>query len=305
MNDEPLTQAGDDDELDEAAIAEGLFQDVTDRYIGPEVVRRREAGDWDEDELVRNALISFGQDGAVRVLLNEEVKGMVTATATRPLEKGETVFTEDIGRIADFSWENDDGHSTYIAVLPCAAGMALLTKYRHNVKVSSDHLDAAEEFLNYAVHASSNGHCRVFIENAYGACELLAKAELLRLAGNTLSDSKSHERVRQAYNLWAKLGNTEHRFAQLLNRIARLRRPARYLEAPLELSTQDIEDIAGTLHAMHEHVVRVAPRPGRDPEDEVPVRINAIARRDLKAGQLLTVEDVSIFPPKPPKTRRT
>ena len=49
-----------------------------------------------------------------------------------------------------------------------------------------------------------------------------------------IRDTKQHRVRRGVYNAWAASGNTEQRFADLLNTLQDLRAPARYLERPLE-----------------------------------------------------------------------
>ncbi len=278
--------------------SERLLDQLHQRHVVPELERRREQGTWADDGEVERALVVLGGARAGAVLLNSEVRGVLTVKASRPLLAGEDVMPADIRSVEAFAWEDDDGASSFVAVIPTSFGLALITEFRGNVLESAPHLDAAEEFMTSAMRAFENRQIRVFLDLSYSAAELMAKSELLRWAGATVSGSRTHSRVISAYNAWAKLGNTEAKFAALLNRLSELRGPARYLDRDIELLGRDLNSFADDLREMFEHVRAIAPRPGVDPEPSESVPLTMVARRDLLAGELLGSGDLSPFPPR-------
>jgi hypothetical protein len=95
------------------------------------------------------------------------------------------------------------------------------------------------------------------------------------------------------YNQWAKLENTDPRFAGLLNRLGELRASARYLRADFELDAAEATEILALLGAMRNHVEEV--RPKRTLGDHPPRGYHVVATRDLRAGELILETDTRIF----------
>jgi HEPN domain-containing protein len=84
----------------------------------------------------------------------------------------------------------------------------------------------AEEFLDTAKFAASNGKNGPLIDNLFSCCELLAKARLI-----TYAEEKrlgSHGAIHAKINRWGKLGNVDGKFVELFNELSNARSKARY-----------------------------------------------------------------------------
>lgn len=144
-------------------------------------------------------------------------------------------------------------------------------------------MDAAREFFGQAKIALEAGRLIAFPETAFAAAELLAKSELLTLPDRAFRDSRRHGTIRARYNEWAHSGNTEQRFADLLNQLDAQRTPSRYLRGADGLSATKAEEWMAILRDMLDHVVEVSPDRSLDrrPRDR---SLSLRAAEDIEAG---------------------
>jgi uncharacterized protein (UPF0332 family) len=131
---------------------------------------------------------------------------------------------------------------------------------RYNASLIGSHLQAADEFVALAEHAIERGLLRGFVQNAFHAAELLAKAEILALSDEKLLKAKTHGAVAGRFNRWAQLGNTEPRYAKLRNKLEELRAAGPYLRGEFGLDGAQAQEMLATLKAMRSHAEEVAPR---------------------------------------------
>ncbi len=96
------------------------------------------------------------------------------------------------------------------------------------------------------------------------------------------------------YTLWARLGNTEQRFASLLHSLAQLRSAARYLNGELDADAEEVTQLMETLAEMEGHVRGVVTGDSAYRRH----RYQVIATREIRAGRLAKDSDCSIVPPK-------
>lgn len=62
--------------------------------------------------------------------------------------------------------------------------------------------------------------------------------------------------MRSRYNLWARFGNTDPRFAALLNSLGDLQEKAKYRRSQFALTSSEAAEYLETLHEMRRHVDR-------------------------------------------------
>jgi hypothetical protein len=162
--------------------------------------------------------------------------------------------------------------------------------------LADEHLALGADFAASAHEAHAAARLGVALDCAYSAAELLAKAELLSCSPTieTALSARKHAGVVTPYTLWARLGNTEQRFATLLHRLGRLRPAARYLNGELAADEQAVGQMMETLAEMERHargVVTGDPAYRRR-------RYQVIATRELRAGRLARDSDCTIVPQK-------
>jgi hypothetical protein len=287
---------------DVAEVGARLFADMDEHFIAPEVTRRRETGEWSADDRVWRFQVLMPPDGENEVRLNEQVSGTVEAVATRALEQGEDVMLEDISGVKGYEPRPEDAGVPHVTAFAHRDGWSIAFEFSYRHPRRFEYLELAGGFAATAHEALAAGRLGVALDNAYSAVELLAKAELLS-CHPTIDDAlvaNSHGGVATPYSLWARLDNTEAGFVRLLYRLQELRPAGRYLNKQLALNDGEPDDLFKQLSEMEAHVRRVV-----DGQETVrgdgPHGFNVIAAREVRAGQLVTRDDYTLRPPKPPK----
>ncbi len=198
----------------------------------------------------------FFVDSPPEVRLNEEVKAVFKARATRPLEKGEMLTSADFDNIEGIELTDLDPNAGHLTMLLHRGAWHLVFDFRYNAARISEHIDAAREFLDCSAYCLEKGHLRSLVENLFSATELMAKGQLLMLPDENMLTTRKHSIVSGKYNWWGRLGNTDPRFVALLNRLWNLRPPARYLRGDLEITESEArsmyavaDEMFNTLHA--------------------------------------------------------
>jgi len=271
-----------------------LFQDAHDRFVLPEVLRRREIGEWSDDIGIYRFQVLLHPERQLEVRLNEEIGGTVEATATRPMEKGEDVVLEDISGVKGYKPMLDDEGVPHITAFAHRDGWSVAFNFNYRHPRRFEYLESGQQFAETAREALGAERVGVALDNAFSAVELLAKAELLSCHPTIEAalSSHSHGGVATPYSLWARLENTDPRFVRLLYRLQELRPAGRYLNKELALKEGELEELFERLGEMEEHVKRIA-------EDEIgpgPHGFNVVATRELKAGQIVTRSDFALKP---------
>jgi uncharacterized protein (UPF0332 family) len=127
------------------------------------------------------------------------------------------------------------------------------------IKVAAEFMESARDNLN-----ASSPRLRPFIENLFGAVELLAKAVLLILPDKKVLRGKTHGLIKSNFNQWSNLGNIDSDFANLLNELECMRNPARYGLEPWKLPVEEAQSLLARAEKMRAEVMSRAPRRGTD-----------------------------------------
>jgi hypothetical protein len=287
----------DDEQLREdqsaEAAAAGLAADVLRRFVLLLLFARRGNGTWEEDsELTSfNVVLPPGDDECWWVQINNEPNYWTAPRLIRGFEPGEQIGPEDL-------------HVEQVASPPVAAerfisGVWNGQRWEFELKLDlpdptrAVHLNAGLEFQAVADSCLERGQLRGFHENAFHAVEHLVKAELLSYAASVpeIVDSKSHGRLRGTYQLWAYLGNTEQRFAQLMNELDQQRPNLTYCVGADARDESAAQEQQVVLKDLAEWVQRVVAGEGQRV-------IHLYATEDLSAGQMVSRDTTSIRPPR-------
>jgi uncharacterized protein (UPF0332 family) len=264
-------------------------------YVEPEIVRREAANEWTEGTPVLRFQVQFLDDREVRTRLNDEIGGYLEVKATGPIEKGQVITADDFSEISGYRLPDEHAHHPHVTAFLRHSSWFLAFQLGGRDPARHDVVSTGREFLGAAHDTLSSGRLRVCLDNAHSAVELLAKAELLSCAPTieVAQRSTSHRTLLQAYNIWSgRLGNSDQRFAQTLNRLAKLRRRARYLLSDLDCDAAEAADLLSVLDDMEQHVAHLAEAPMHD----LPNRFTVIASRKLKAGELVGMDATTLFP---------
>lgn len=230
-------------------------------FVEPEVKARLSDGRLHEGFDLYAAQVLLVHDGGNAVRLNDEVRAAAFVRAAGEVKKGQDVTPKDIAAIEEvLLFDDEEPDAAHVTFLRLADGWWMNFDFRYNAQRIANHLRVADEHIETAADALAAGRLHVFVDNAYSATELCAKAELISAPDPALMKSKKHETFRSRYNWHAKLGNTEQRFAALLNDLRRLREPARYLEGKLDLDAAQATEMLSALRDLREHAERVRPK---------------------------------------------
>lgn len=205
-------------------------------YLEPEIVRRMDAGKLEEGTAIHRAQVVFRVEEAPEVRLNGEVEGRLEVKVVRAVEKGEEITIADIGTVSGYLLPEEDADAAHVTMFVTSTGMDLVFDGAYNTRLIESQLKVADQFIAAAEVTLEAAALHAFAENAFAATELLARAELLWLPDPRVYGAKTHRTPRNLYNQWANLGNTEQRFATLLNFLTELRNSARYGHSKFSLS---------------------------------------------------------------------
>jgi HEPN domain-containing protein len=245
----------------DADMGERVVEQAYEFWIGPEIERRREAGELPEDFALHGAQVIFGVDEELpEVRLNGEVKAVAQVTAARAIEKGEQVTENDIAGFKDILLTDDDPNEGHITIVAHKAGWAVAFDFRRNAARIAEHGKVARQFLEAAGWAREQGYSRVFVDNLFSATELMAKGMLIWQPDRSLLNSKTHRLIKVRFNLEGKHDNVDGRFVDLLNLLGKIRKPARYLARDFELSETETDKMIAVAEEMHKVLVARSPR---------------------------------------------
>jgi HEPN domain-containing protein len=195
-------------------------------WITPEVKRRAAAGQITLPINLRFAQVLFQPGEAPKVRLNKEVRGSMQVKPAKPFKAGDPVYSSDIEAIERFELEPSEADSGHFTVFRQNNQWVMVFDFQTNKGKATDLVRLAQDFLDTAKFAASNGKSGPFIDNLFSCCELLAKARLITSAAE--KQLRSHGAIHSQINMWGKLGNVDGKFVELFNELSNARSKARY-----------------------------------------------------------------------------
>jgi len=219
---------------DDSEMCVRAFQQMLDLWIAPEVARRQERGECPKPLNLRAAQVIFFADGRPhQVRINDEVSAMAAVRLKPgvPNTKGDRIRASDIDEIDCVQLGDDvDPDCGHITAVLIGEHWRLFFDCRYNKAWAARHISAAKEFLDAAQHAKSNHQWRSFVDNAFSAAELAAKALVLSAPVPGTKAISTHRAVHTGFNRLSRYGNVEARHRDAFNELAALREKARYPE---------------------------------------------------------------------------
>jgi hypothetical protein len=244
-----------------------VLGNVFEIWFSPEIERRRAAGVISDDFVLWMAQVLFPEDGQSSIRLNDEVKGVMTLEADRPVQKGEVVTFADMDHIHAFELVDNELDCGHFTVVRRPSGWMLTFNALVGRKKAANLVRAALEFLKAAEDARSAEHSGPCIDNLFSCCELLSKAELI-MHRIDAGRSKRHGPVHSAIHNWGRLGNVPAGFVATMKRMGNLRSAARYegrsnvTDMPTEV---EITAVRGFAHSLqHSTAAKVADEDERE-----------------------------------------
>lgn len=277
-----------------------LFEQVKTRFLEPELTRRIEAQNISVGDPIYGFLVILKDSGPPAVLLNGEVTGEFSVKMVEPRsqEEGDPVAAAEIEEVTDYKPSPEVASGQYIVGMQYRYGWGITFDFNRIHPDAEPHLMNALGFLETAKDALSKDRMNPFADNAFTAAELLARAELLCALPTAprIEAAKTHDQVKATYNLWSHLENTDPRFSRVLNVLGKNRDPAKYGRGHMQLTKEQCADVVDTLEEMAVNTHALINR-----ELDGPRKMNLHAKRSIKAGEIVGLEDMSMEPPNPPE----
>ena len=203
-----------------------------------------------------NAQIIFRFDRPPEVRFGTEVLGREIVEGRLELaglaDEGGLATVQDI---STFELPDRDSAAGHVTAINRSSGLDLAICGAASDQPIETELEGADEFIDSAERVLE-GPPGPFANAAYPAAEMLARAELLRLPDPATNSAKTHDAVRARYNHWARFGNTDARFAELLNVLGDQQGKAKYKRSQFSLTSSKAAEHLQTLYDMRRHVER-------------------------------------------------
>lgn len=278
----------------EEDVRDRLAQEVLTRWVNPVLLARLGNGTWDEDSRLHTFGIAFPAENDIemRVRINEEEGYWSHPRAARDIAEGVTLQPHDLAVELLPLPETPPARYIIGAFDGEHWNLDIHLNRAHPRRV--DHLAAAAEFKAAAAGALEREELRAFYENAFHAAEHLAQAELLSYGPtiDEVADSRTHNTIRSAYQLWAHLGNTDSRFARLLHDLNDARSAETYLRGSRTGGTDAARTHFQLLDEMYDWVRGIVE------EGRGPTSVRLITTQDIRAGQIVGSNELTLRPPK-------
>ncbi len=236
-----------------------FVKQIVTLWINPEIEKRQKSNLLSEDFTYYAAQVIMNHDSPIQVRFNEEVHAVVKGKYEGPSTNGDKIDLDQLEDIKEIDLTEADANAGHITIIAHRGQWVIRYDFRYNAARSRKHIEAAREFLDAATTSLEREHFRTFLENLFGAVELLAKAILL-LHDKDMLTVKKHEMVQSRFNLWGKLGNTDGRYTKLMNRLSDLRGPSRYLKKDLILELEEAKSMLVVAENMYADVDTLTPK---------------------------------------------
>lgn len=248
----------------EPDIALKVIQNAFDLWFAPELDRRIAAGQLPVGFKVWAAQVVLDPDAdQPRIYFNEQVRGVMQGRANRPIKKGEVVRLADFDEIVALELSSEDPDAGHLTAILHNDAWFLHFDFRYNAGRIDEYLALARQFLVAAGKARQDVADRVTIENLHAAVELLARCFLLLFPGREAVEARTHSFTHSKFNLYGRTGAAPPGHVALLNRLAALRVPARYLRGALDLEEGELDSLLSQAHAMAVELDARRPSPRR------------------------------------------
>jgi hypothetical protein len=263
-----------------------VLDDAYRRFVHLLLYARSGNGTWSSDDELTAFDVYLASP--VIVCINDEPDGYHLPCVTRNCRAGEQLKPSDLTTTKVL--RPKELRPPYVSATRSAKGWKVRYDFRQHDERVGLFLETGDEFMELANSALVAEHLRAFVENAFHAAESYAKAELLcyPVAAKEIKNSKKHTHIQSAYDLWARLENTDKRFPALLRTLYKAREAATYGNS---LLTVDVTVASEWFNALRElqNSAHSAVSSGKR-------SIKVIATRAITAGTLVNVDDGALRP---------
>ncbi len=203
-----------------------VFDQALQIWIIPDIEEKKKKGWLREDFKFNKSQIIFTPNKKPVIKYNEAVyvTAKVKLKEGKSVKKGDTVTSLDIEKIDDIKvkYPKNSGHITLIQLL---GRWIILFDARYNKEKISEFVKASNEFYESAKDNLEKNRLRPFFEDCWASAEISSSCHFLSLG----QDYSDHKKNLEKFKLWGKLGNVKSFHVNVLNKLYKLRKSARYL----------------------------------------------------------------------------
>ena len=226
-------------------MGNALYQQIIDLWVRPESERREMSVDVSS---IDQAVVLMHPENGLTVLLGDEARVIADVVATRSIKEGEPITEEDIEALKRIRPDAVDEDAGWVLFTRIGSQMYVAFDFRRNRAKAARLIATAREFWATARDALARSALAPAITNAYAAAELAVKAQMVLLAIARRSHTGRERWIAQ----WARLGNVPVAHSSTLGRLAELQGRARYGDAELEAS---VDEVVGLIQATEQMIV--------------------------------------------------
>ena len=240
-----------------------FIDQLFDLWVGPEIERRRAAGELLATFDFWGAQVILNFDGERSVRVNDEINVYIRGGFDN-LAAGDPVALDELEDVSGLELTEADPNAGHLTLLRIRSGWIAAFDLRYNAARVAEAAAAAREFMDAAQMSLDGGVLRPVVDNLLSAAELMAKAALI-MHDRELFASKPqvrHKMIGLRFKHWAELGNADPDDASLLDALKALRPSARYLDSAFELKSEEACDLLRRTENMYLRLLMRIPNRG-------------------------------------------
>lgn len=243
-------------------FSHNVINNIMNLYIVPEIEKRQKINLIPTPFPLKMAQVVLPPTSVqnIEIRLNEEVSAIAHIKLKNGIgkEKGEPIFSTEVDGIKGVEFtEGDDPNNAHIFLIYTGEKWLLFFDFRYNKAIVKDHIERSDEFIKSAEFSKENKYWGAFIENIFGASELLQKSILLIFANEIAMQATSHGPIRSQFYLFLKNTKLKTEFSETIKKLDKLRGPARYLKSELKISDDEAEKLFSDVKAMREEAYKM------------------------------------------------
>src|SRR3989344_1786473 len=193
-------------------------------WINPEIEKRKKNGWLKDDFQLKRAQVIFTPNQKNKIRFNEEIKIIAKSKLNRAVVKGEEISVSNLQKVEEFivDYPANSGHITVFRFLD---SWIIIFNSRYNKEKIRDFIVASKEFYESARDNLEKGRLRPLFEDCWASAELSSACHSLSLGGTYYN----HDDNLKKFKNWSELGNVDKKHSDVLSRLNKLRKSARYM----------------------------------------------------------------------------
>lgn len=238
-----------------------VLEQAFELWFRPELDRRAASGAVPPGFVMWGGQVVLNLDrDHPEVRINNEIRGVFQAKATRQIAVGEAVGLGDFDDILGMQLTNEDANAGHLTAFLHKSHWFLFFDFRYNATRIEEQLASADQFLAAAEFSVSRQHGVSAVDNLYDAVQIMAKSFLLMYPDHRVLESRTHGFIETRFNLEGKLKNVPAYSVRLMNRLKELRPKTRYATEPARVPEAELNQLVADAKEMRAELEARRPR---------------------------------------------